>query len=658
MTILATPPAAPPAPSLYAADDSGGPNLTNVRQPRLTGQTKANASVQLIGPTGAVLASGVAGTNGTYLAKLTNPLADGTYAIYAVATDAAGNVSPHGSVFSLTILATPPSAPSAPTLLAQDDSGTVGDDITNVRQPRLTGTATPGLTVRLVNASNVVIGTGTASNSGSVTIAPSSPLADGTYVLDFVAVDAASNVSAPGGTISLTILATPPPKPAAPALLAADDAGEPSNTITSVRRPILVGTAAPSGRIDWLAANGTVLVSTTASSSNGSYQLQPPTALVNGVDPVEVRETDVAGNVSPVSSTFTLTVRADAGDDFGNSETDISIFRPTDAYFFVQMPLTSALFLRQFGGQGDVPINGDFFGNGHNDIAVYRPSTSTFYYFDPVTGGFGTFQLGQSGDVPVPADYDGDGQTDFAVYNPNSSTYLIHMSVTNTNYTRQFGGFGDIPVPADYFGNGHADLAVYQPSNATFYVYDPIGGGIKVVTVGTPGSIPVPADYEGLGHVDPAVYETSTSTYVIQMSATNTTYTRQFGGTGDIPVPGDYIGNGRADLAVYQPSNATFLALDIPTSAAKVVSWGTPNVTLPTLAPITTWFSFGGNPLTLAITRGDPSSYEVQDSALIPLTTDLAVTPESTQSQKAKAVDLAIDSLSLESWRPANWTDR
>jgi Bacterial Ig-like domain len=655
-TIDTTPPLAPSILTLLPADDTGtiGDNLTNVRQPRLTGTAEQGSTVQIVDGNGNVDGSAVASSNGAFTIKVNTSLADGTYVFAARATDAAGNQGPLGPAVSLTILTVPPAAPSSPTLLAQDDSGTVGDRITKVRQPRLTGTATHGLTIRLINSSNAVLGTATASSNGSVTVSPSSPLADGAYVLELEAVDAAGNVSLPGGTIILTILATPPPKPPAPMLLASADTGVLGDGVTSVRRPTIVGTAAPGDRIDWVTASGSVLVSTTAAASTGSYQLEPPTALVNGTYPVTVRATDIAGNVSPSSSVFSLTIRAAAGDYFGNNESDISVFRPADAFFFIEQPSNGALFIENFGGAGDVPINGDFLGNGHSDIAVYRPSTSTFYYYDPISGGFGSFQLGTAGDVPVPADYDGDGRTDFAVFNPTTATYLVQMSATNTTFTRAFGGPGDIPVPADYFGNGHADLAVYRPSNSTFYVYDPIGGGTKVVTIGSAGSTPVPADYEGLGHVDPAVYEPSSSTYVIQMSATNTTYTRAFGAPGDVPVPADYLGNGRADLAVYRPSDVMFFALDIPTSASKVMAWGAANETFPTLSPITSWFSFGGGAVSSAFSAARPLSSEVLDYVPIPLTTDLVAFPAFTTGQKAKAVDRAIDSLSLESWRPGN----
>ena len=649
LRILATPPAAPAAPTLLPADASGGPSLTNIRQPRLTGRTLAGAPVQVIGTAGNVLASTTSAADGSYVAKLASPLADGTYSIRVVVTDAAGNVSPPGTPFVLTILATPPAAPSTPILSGLDDSGTVGDRITNVRQPRLTGTTGPGLTVRLVNATNQVLGTSTATTSGSVTVSPSTPLADGTYVLRFVALDAAGNVSTPGGSISLVILGTPPSRPAAPSLLAADDTGLPGDGMTAVRRPRIVGTAVPGGRVDWLAADGSVLASTTVTASNGSYQLQPPSALPNAIYPVKVREVDVAGNVSPASVSYSLTVRVANGDDFGDGRTDLSVFRASDSTFWVQKPTTGALFMMAYGGPGDVPVNGDFFGDGHDDIAIYRPSTSTFYAFDPATSATTVVQLGQAGSVPVPGDFDGDGKTDFAVFRPANSTFTIKMSATGSVYSKVFAIPGDVPAPADYLGLGHAQIAVYRPSTSTFYVTDPVTGVGKVVAIGAAGGVPVPADFDGDGKADFATYQPSTSTFNILMSATNSVYSHQYGGPGDIPVVGDYFGNGRADLAVFRPSTATYYAFDIPTSAGRISQWGTPNAVKPTLAPITTWFSFGSSTIASLRMAGPGST-----ATLIPLTPDTMTTLDPAPTRKAAVTDRAIFALSLERWRPGD----
>jgi Bacterial Ig-like domain len=656
LTILATPPAAPGAISILPADDSGGPGLTNLRQPRLTGIAPANDLVQILGPTDQVYASTTAGSNGSYVAKLTSPLADGTYAFDAVATDTAGNVSLPGPALTLTIDATPPSSPSAPTLLALDDSGTVGDHITNVRQPRLTATAGAGLTVRLLNAANVILGTATASATGSVTILPSSPLVDGTYSLQLVAVDMAGNVSAPGGPLSLTILATPPRTPAQPSLLAADDTGVLNDGMTSVLRPRLVGTAAPGGRIDWIEANGSVLVSTTASASTGSYQLQPPTALINGTLSVRVRETDVAGNVSLTSSAFSLTIRVASGDYFGDGRTDLGVFQLSPTTFLFQRSPGTGLYTFPWGSPGDVPVNGDFFGDGRDDVALYRPSTSTFYAYNVATAQFLTAQIGQPGDVPVPADYNGDGTTDFAVFRPSTGTWIVMDSATNSIYTHSLVSAGDVPVPADYYGNGHDDLAVYHPSTSTYSVYDPITGASAQATIGLPGSIPMPGDYEGLGHADFAVFQPSNFTWVIYLSASNTFYSRNWAIPGDYPVAGDYFGDGRNDLAVYRPSTSTFYEYDIASGAVQVNQIGTPGLDKPLVAPITDWFSFGGvNSPNLAMSpRSDSAAYGLSLVEAIPpdpadsTTAALVAGPK---VLKATAVDWAIDSLSLEGWR-------
>ncbi len=227
LTILSGSLATPPAPTLLATDDSGvsGDNTTNVRQPHLTGTASGGVTIQIVGAGGAILGTAPIGPGGSYTVAVASPLADGTYSLSVQSIDAAGNLSTLSPALGLTILATPPAAPSAPVLFPADDSGTLGDGITNVNQPRLTGTAVAGDTVLLLNASNAVIGSTVATSGGLYTVIPSSPLADGSYVLHTVTVDVAGNVSSASGTIALTILTAPPAAPGAPALLAADDSG-------------------------------------------------------------------------------------------------------------------------------------------------------------------------------------------------------------------------------------------------------------------------------------------------------------------------------------------------------------------------------------------------------------------------------------------------
>ena len=234
VTIDTTPPAAPPAPTLLTADDSGaaGDGLTNVNKPHITGTAEAGATVRLFA--GATLIGSGTAVGGSYSIVLTSALADGTYSVTAAATDAAGNVSLAGAAFALTIDTAAPAAPAAPTLLAADDTGTVGDGITGASRPRLTGTAESGSTVRLFIAGSLV-GTG-AATGGSYTIQPTSALADGTYSVTATATDAAGNASGAGAPFSLTIDTTAPAAPSAPSLLAADDSGTIGDGLTNVNK--------------------------------------------------------------------------------------------------------------------------------------------------------------------------------------------------------------------------------------------------------------------------------------------------------------------------------------------------------------------------------------------------------------------------------------
>src|SRR5262249_26970423 len=152
-----------------------------------------------------------------YSVQLASALGDGTYALRARAVDAAGNVGAAGPAFSLTIDTAAPSAPAAPALAAADDSGVVGDGVTNVARPHRVGTAEGGATVQVLDASGTVLGTATAASGGAYSVQLASALADGTYAVRARAVDAAGNVGAAGPALSLTIDTTAPAAPAAPA---------------------------------------------------------------------------------------------------------------------------------------------------------------------------------------------------------------------------------------------------------------------------------------------------------------------------------------------------------------------------------------------------------------------------------------------------------
>ena len=307
ITIL-THAATPTAPTLLAADNTGaqGDNITNIRQPSLTGSASNAALVQIVNTAGVVLGSASVAGN-SYVVQFASPMSDGVYTVSVQITDIAGNVSAPSPTATIQVLATPPPVPSTPTLLSSNDSGTIGDNITNDTTPHLIGTAAAGTTVQLVNASGAILGVTTTGANGNYSVQAASPFADGTYVLHTQAIDVAGNVSAASGTLTLTILTATPATPATPALLPADDSGTAGGNITNVKQPHLIGTAAAGTTVQLVNASGAIL-GVAATSANGGYSVQFASPLADGTYVVHAQAIDVAGNVSAASGTLTLTI--------------------------------------------------------------------------------------------------------------------------------------------------------------------------------------------------------------------------------------------------------------------------------------------------------------------------------------------------------------
>ena len=132
----------------------------------------------------------------------TTGLVDGTtYDLRVTTTDNAGNTV-NSPLVTFTADRTTPTAPSTPTLATASDTGTLGDNITSITTPTLTGTAEAGTTIKIYDA-GTLIASGTATG-GNWSIALPTQSAS-THAITATATDAAGNVSVPTSAVALTI---------------------------------------------------------------------------------------------------------------------------------------------------------------------------------------------------------------------------------------------------------------------------------------------------------------------------------------------------------------------------------------------------------------------------------------------------------------------
>ena len=105
----------------------------------------------------------------------------------------------------------------------------------------------------------------------------------------------------------------------------------------------------------------------------------------------------------------------------------------------------------QWGGGSDIPVPGDYDADGKTDLGIFRPGTAYWFVMKSSTNytAWSTIQWGAGTDTPVPGDYDRDGKTDVAVFRPSAGTWFILKSSANNSQWMTFawGTAGDTPVP-------------------------------------------------------------------------------------------------------------------------------------------------------------------------------------------------------------------
>ncbi|ENO7960622.1 Ig-like domain repeat protein [Salmonella enterica] len=316
ITIDTIPPEKPTI-ELDINSDSGvkDDNITNSTLPTFIGVAEPGATVSIyIGIKH--LGDVVAAKDGSWSYTLTEPLKDGEYHLTATATDIAGHTSETSDLtFTIDTRISYFSAELDPA----DDSGIVGDNVTNNSRPIFIGKSEPNTTINVKNSETGELVVLKANAEGEWQFAFTSDSAEGVNNLVFTVEDVAGNQKDFYFSYVIDTVA-----PTAPTVSLDDFVTLPNGIILSGDdTPALVGTAEPKSTISILREDK--FYASIDVDSNGSWSYQFNEKLPQGVYDIEIVSQDIAGNKSSaIKYSFTIQTEVvipkaelDAVDDSG-----------------------------------------------------------------------------------------------------------------------------------------------------------------------------------------------------------------------------------------------------------------------------------------------------------------------------------------------------
>ena len=545
------------------------PALTNNATPTISGAIDtADANlVVTIYDGGTAIATVTPQSNGAWSAALS--LSEGSHSLVAKATDAAGNLGASAAA-AVTV---DTSIPSPPTLALQSDTGASSSD----------GVTSDGA----LSLSGVLLGaTVQYSTDGGKTWVNGFTAVQGANTVIARQINAAGSVSSASSPLSFVLDTI---APATPGLALAQDTGSSASDRITSNPSLVTSNVEANAKVEY--------------STDGGQTWSTTFVPEQGVNSVSVRQTDLAGNVSPVSAPFVftydnvppaVTITSAGGLTNKPNETITGTIDAADAGLAITLYDGTALVATtQANASGVWSANVNLSGDGAHTlvaeatdatgntgesesdvltldstpptatIALAAPATETegttvqfdVTFSEPVTGvDLSAFSLANSSDAGATiTGFTGSGANYVVSVNPGSGTGSVELDLTGTKI-------------ADLAGNAFASgsLQAAQSYSTGMYNYtidlgDVNGDGkLDLVTAGYNYYISGYSSYYGTYY---PVY-TYFYDYTVQLGngagglGAPATYSLPFGWTNSIRLA-DVNGDGRADLVVVNSWDAS-----------------------------------------------------------------------------------------------------
>ena len=300
------------------ADDAVGTSVgpitkggvTDDASPSVHGKATAGGTVKVYEGS-VLLGQTLADKDGNWRLSLIDALSEGEHRLQATVTTSAVGESERSTVFDFTVDTT---APQVPTIeRVYDDvgmlQGQLGQgDSTDDTTPTLSGKAEAGSTVHVYDNAQL-LGSVVADVNGNWSYTPSPPLHNGGHAFVVTSQDKAGNTSAGSAPFAIVVDTVPPAKPVIESVY--DDQGSQigylaSGDATDDAKPLLSGSAEANATVV-IKDHGTEIGRVLA-AADGSWTFEPSLPLMEGEHAFTVEAIDAAGNTSPSSDSFLLTV--------------------------------------------------------------------------------------------------------------------------------------------------------------------------------------------------------------------------------------------------------------------------------------------------------------------------------------------------------------